>query len=125
MMRRLAKPYAIVGWLAAVVGAVGGVALRIIDPVPVIPDELGVGNVSLVGFGFLGVTFASVGALLVVRRPENTVGWWMVVIGGSNALAVMTAAVAFSLRGTTMCDGRPERPSTKGLPSVTRPSSSS
>jgi hypothetical protein len=96
MMRRLAKPYAIVGWLAAVVGAVGGVALRIIDPVPVIPDELGVGNVSLVGFGFLGVTFASVGALLVVRRPENTVGWWMVVIGGSNALAVMTAAVAFS-----------------------------
>jgi hypothetical protein len=94
--RRLAKPYAIVGWLAAVVGAVGGVALRIVDPVPVIPDELGAGDVSAVGFAFLGVAFASVGALLVARRPENAVGWWMVALGGSNALAALTGAITFS-----------------------------
>ena len=96
MMRRLARPYAIVGWLAAVVGAVGGVALRIVDPVPVIPDALGFGDVALVGFGFLGITFASVGALLVMRRPENAVGWCLVLIGASNALAILAGAVTFS-----------------------------
>lgn len=96
MMRRLARPYAIVGWLAALVGAVGGVALRIVDPVPIIPDALGAGDLAQLGFDFLGVTFASVGALLVVRRPENAVGWCMVVIGASNALAGLTAAITFS-----------------------------
>ena len=110
MMRRLAKPYAIVGWLAAVVGAGGGVALRIVDPVPVIPDELGASDLALLGFDVLGVTFASVGALLVVRRPENAVGWWMVLIGASNALAGLTAAITFS----AVADG-PARAATAGV----------
>ncbi len=96
MMRRLARPYAIGGLLAALVGAVGAITLRIVDPVPIIPDALGFSDLALVGFEFLGVTFASVGALLVIRRPENAVGWLMVLIGASNALAGLTAAVTFS-----------------------------
>jgi hypothetical protein len=96
MMRRLALPYATIGWLAAVLGALGGITLRIVDPVPLIPDELGFTDLSLVGFGVLGVTFASVGALLVVRRTENAVGWFMLLIGVSNALAGLTAAITFS-----------------------------
>jgi hypothetical protein len=96
MRRRLALPYATIGWLAAVLGALGGITLRIVDPVPLIPDELGFTDLSLVGFGVLGVTFASVGALLVVRRTENAVGWFMLLIGVSNALAGLTAAITFS-----------------------------
>jgi hypothetical protein len=49
--------------------------------------------VALVGFEVLGVTFAAVGALLVVRRPENAVGWCMVLIGDGYALAGLTAVV--------------------------------
>ena len=96
MMRRLALPYATIGWLAAVIGAAGAIVLRVIDPAPVIPDELGVGETAMLGFDFLGVTFASVGALLVVRRPENAVGWWMVLIGACNALGGLTGAITFS-----------------------------
>lgn len=96
MMRRLARPYATAGWLAALVGAVGAIALRIVDPVPIIHKAFGFGDLALVGFEFLGVTFASVGALLVVRRPGNAVGWCMVLIGAGNALAGLTAAVTFS-----------------------------
>src|SRR5687767_11169836 len=95
-MRRLARPCATVGWIAALVAAVGGITLRIVDPVPVIPDELGAGDLTLVGFSVLGVAFASVGALLVVRRPENAVGWLMLLIGVSNPLAGLTAAITFS-----------------------------
>jgi len=96
MMRRLALPYALVGWLAALIGAAGGIVLRVIDPAPMIPDALGAGDLTMLSVAFLGVTFASVGALLVVRRPENAVGWWMVLIGASNALAGLTGAITFS-----------------------------
>ncbi|MEO6208195.1 MAG: hypothetical protein ABIP77_09610 [Candidatus Limnocylindrales bacterium] len=84
------------GSLAALVGAVGAITLRIVDPVPMIPDALGFSDLALVGFEFLGVTFAWVGALLVVRRPENAVGWLMVLIGASNALAGLTGGMTSS-----------------------------
>ena len=96
MRRRLARLYAIVGCLAALAGAVGAIALRIADPVPVVPNTFGFGDLALVGFEFLGVTFTLVGALLVVRRPENAVGWCMVLIGAGHALAGLTGAATFS-----------------------------
>ncbi|MEO8438090.1 MAG: hypothetical protein ABI562_06485, partial [Chloroflexota bacterium] len=106
----LARPYAVVGWLATVVGAVGGIALRIVDPVPMIPNSFGFGDTALVGFEFLGLTFASVGGLLVVRRPENAVGWCMVPIGAGHALAGLAAAVTAS----ALADG-PAGAATAGL----------
>ena len=96
MMRRLARPYAIVGWLAALAGALGAITLRIVDPVPVVPNTFGFTDMSLLSFEFLGVTFASVGALLMIRRPENAVGWCMVVIGVAYALSGLAAAATFS-----------------------------
>jgi len=110
MTRRLARPYAIVGWLAAVAGAVGAIALRIVDPVPMVPNSFGFGDTALVGFEFLGLTFASVGALLVVRRPENAVGWCMVLIGAGHALGGLSAAVTSS----ALADG-PSGAATAGL----------
>lgn len=96
MRRRLARPYAIVGCLAALAGAVGAIALRIADPVPMVADTFGFGDLALVGFEVMGVMFALVGALLVVRRPENAVGWCMVLIGAGHALAGLTGAVTSS-----------------------------
>ena len=97
MMRRLAAPFAIVGWLATVAGAVGALVLRIVDPVPQVPSTFGFGDTALVGFVVLGVAFASVGALLVVRCPGNIIGWIMVVIGAGYAIGIFWAAVTFSL----------------------------
>jgi hypothetical protein len=81
VMRHLARPFAVVGSVAAVAAAIGAIALRIVDPVPLLPGTFGFGVTALVGFELLGISFASVGGLLVVRRPENAVGWCMVVIG--------------------------------------------
>ena len=110
MMRRLARPYAIVGLVAAgLVGAVRAVALRIVDPVPMAANSFGFGDASLLGFEFFGITFSVVGALLVVRRPTNAVGWCMVLIGAAHALAGCAAAVTSS----ALADG----PSPSGPPS--------
>jgi hypothetical protein len=109
-MRRIATPYAVVGLLAALVGAVGAIALRIVDPVPLLPGTFGFGVTALIGFELLGVAFSSVGALLVVRRPDNAVGWVMVVIGDGYALGGLTAAIT----GSAVADG-PAGAATAGL----------
>lgn len=96
MTGRLARPYAAIGCILAVVGAVGAIALRIVDPVPLLPGAFGFSGTALVGFELLGVSFASVGALLVVRRPGNAVGWCMVLIGDGYALGGLTAAITCS-----------------------------
>ncbi len=85
-----------IGLAVTVAAAVAAVAWRIADPVPVVENTLGFGDLSLVSFGVLGITFAAVGGLLVVRRPPNAVGWVMVVIGLCNALSALAAAITFS-----------------------------
>lgn len=96
MTARLARLYAIVGCIAALSGAVGAITLRIVDPVPIVANTFGFGDLALVGFEFMGVMFALVGALLVVRLPDNAVGWCMVLIGVGHALAGLTGAVTCS-----------------------------
>jgi hypothetical protein len=110
MMLRLARPYAVVGWLTALAGAVGTIALRIVDPAPLVPGVFGFGPTALVGLELLGVAFASVGALLVVRRPGNAVGWCMVLIGVGYALGGLSAAIT----GSAVADG-PAGAATAGL----------
>ena len=92
-----ARIFAIVGLAAAVVGAVAAVTLRIVDPVPPIPDPFGFTDVALLGFEVMGVAFASVGSLLVIRRPRNAIGWCMVVIGVGYGVGGALAAATFSL----------------------------
>lgn len=110
MMRRLARPYAVVGWVAALAGAIGTIALRIADPAPLLPGVFGFGPTALVGMELLGVTFAAVGALLVIRRPGNAVGWCMVLIGDGYALGGLGAAITAS----AVADG-PAGAATAGL----------
>ena len=96
MRASLTRTFAILGWITALAAAVGAIALRIVDPAPFIPTGFGFTEPALVGFEFLGLTFAGVGSLLVVRRPRNAVGWFMVLIGDGYALAGLTAAATFS-----------------------------
>jgi hypothetical protein len=95
MTRHLARPFATLGLLLAIAGAVGAIALRRLDPVPMI-GSFGFGDPALIGLSVLGVAFALVGALLVERRPANAVGWCMVLIGAGYALGMLTAAITFS-----------------------------
>ena len=96
MIRRLARPFAIVGSLIALAAAIAAFILRIGDAAPLLPGSFGFGPTALVGMELLGVTFAVVGALLVVRRPGNAVGWCMVLIGDGYALGGLGAAITAS-----------------------------
>jgi hypothetical protein len=84
------------GLLVTVGAALAAVGLRIVDPVPVVQSTFGFTDLSLVSFGVLGVSFASVGALLMIRLPRNSVGWCMLLVGAAYALAALAAAATFS-----------------------------
>jgi hypothetical protein len=90
------RVFALVGLTLAVVGGLGGLVVRIMWPVPILPTTFGVGPSNLVAIAILGITWTTVGALLVVRRPDNPVGRIMVVVGVGLALSILTVAVAFA-----------------------------
>src|SRR3954451_11373271 len=91
-----ARVFAEVGLGVTVSGSVAAVLCRIADPAPLVPKTFGFGDASLVDFAVLGTTFGAVGGILVVQRSSNAVGWVMVVIGVSYAVAALAAAVTFS-----------------------------
>jgi len=92
-----AKLFGAIGLGAAILGAIGAISLRLIDPVPAVPDAFGFSDIALVGFEVMGVTFASVGTLLVIRRPRNAIGWCMVLIGIGYGVGGFWAATTFSV----------------------------
>jgi hypothetical protein len=100
---RRASAFALIGLSATVLAAIGAIGLRIVNPAPVLHNSFGFGDLALVGFAVMGLAFASVGALLVLRRPTNAVGWLMVVVGISHAGTTLAAAATFSAAalGTT------------------------
>jgi hypothetical protein len=88
---------ALVGWSLALVGAIGGLLVRFLWPAPVLPTAFGVvGPAASAALALLGITWSTVGALLVIRRPDNPVGRIMLVIGGGLAISVLTMAIMFA-----------------------------
>jgi hypothetical protein len=87
---------AIVGWLVAIVASIGALGLRIADPAPVIPNTFGMDDPRMVVFAILATAWASVGAVLVIKRPENRVGQYALLVGVAYALSILAGAVTFS-----------------------------
>lgn len=91
-----AKAFAAIGWLVTVASGIGALGHRVTDPVPVVPNLYGMDDTRMVVFVILGISWATVGALLVIKRPENSVGRYALVIGAAYALSILTAALTFS-----------------------------
>ena len=94
MTRRVARSYAAVGLGLAIVGAVGAAVVQFVAPAPFISEAFGFGPAAMVGFAIDGLCWASIGALLVVRRPENAVGWLMVIVGIGHAGSQLSISMA-------------------------------
>jgi hypothetical protein len=93
----LARTFALVGLGLAVAGTVGTAVVRSVAPAPFITEAFGYGGATMVGYLLAGLAWASVGALLVIRRPDNAVGWVMVPVGVGYVLSQVSVALAFAL----------------------------
>jgi len=93
--------FATVGMGLAIAGAIGTAVVRYLSPAPM-RAAFGFGEAAMLGYLISGLTWASIGALLVIRRPENAVGWLMVLIGVGYALSQLSVALtfAFAAEGT-------------------------
>ncbi len=87
--------FAAIGLATAIVGVIGTIVVRLIAPAPFITVAFGYGGPAMVGFLVGGLTWASIGALLVFRRPGNAVGWLMVPVGVGHTLSQLTVAMTF------------------------------
>jgi len=94
--RRVAvwRTFAWVGLAVTLLGVSSMLAVRAIRPSPFPPSPLGIGGTTIVFVGVLGITWSTVGALLVIRRPDNPLGRLMIVVGAVLGMAVASAAVA-------------------------------
>jgi hypothetical protein len=88
------RTFAILGVGLAVVGAVGTAVIHSVSPVTVV-GAFGFGNTAMVGYVIAGLAWASIGAVLVWRRPQNAVGWLMVLIGAGYSLSQLTVSLTF------------------------------
>jgi hypothetical protein len=100
------RAFAIAGWGLALLGVIGTVVVRIAAPAPFLPTAFGFGPAAMVAFLTMGLSWASIGAFLVLRRPENVVGRIMVVAGAGYALSMLCVALTFALAADASADGR-------------------
>jgi hypothetical protein len=98
--------FATVGLGLAIAGAVGTAFVRYVAPAPFISVGFGFDGTTMVGFLIEGLCWASVGALLVVRRPENSLGWLMVLVGAGHALSQLSVALAFAFAADGTANGQ-------------------
>lgn len=74
--RRLALRSAVVGgWLFSAVAVLGALVLWAVRGLPELPLSFLHGPGSNVGVGLLALTYATVGAMLAMRRLTNLIGW--------------------------------------------------
>jgi len=93
--RSIMRAVALCGWLAATVGGCLGLVLQASQPAPIAPNTFGLGPASMVAFVILGITWATVGALLVARRPDNVVGRYMILVGAGYSVSILAAILTF------------------------------
>jgi MFS family permease len=88
------RTFAILGVGLAIVGAVGTAVIHYAADIPV-AGAFGFGKTAMVGYVIAGLTWASIGAVLVWRRPQNAVGWLLVLVGVGYALSQLTVSLTF------------------------------
>jgi hypothetical protein len=92
--RRVPRIFALVGLGFAIVGAIGTGVVHALSDIPV-AGAFGFGKAAMVGYVIAGLTWASIGALLVWRRPQNAVGWLLVLVGAGYAMSQLTVSLTF------------------------------
>ena len=88
------RTFALVGLGLAISGAIGTALLHLRFSIPV-AGAFGFGKAAMVGYVIAGLTWASVGALLVWRRPQNVIGWLLLLVGAGYALSQFTVSLTF------------------------------
>jgi hypothetical protein len=99
------RVFALVGLAVTIAGVLGTALVRYVSPAPFIAVGFGFGGVAMVGYLIAGLTWASIGALLVVRRPDNAVGWLMVLIGVGYALSQLSVSLVFTFAAEGTAEG--------------------
>jgi hypothetical protein len=101
---RWPRSFATVGLGLVVVGAIGTAIVQSVSTAPVV-GAFGFGEAAMLGYVIEGLTWGSIGAMLVVRRPENAVGWLVVMVGVGYSLSQLTVSLTFAFAAEDTAQG--------------------
>ena len=90
------RTFAIACLSLAIAGAVGAIVVRLVTRAPFLPVTFGFGPSTMIAFITMALSWASIGAFLVIRRPENAVGRLLVLSGTGYSLSMFFVAVTFA-----------------------------
>ena len=79
-------------WIVVMAAGLSALVIRALYPFPLVANTGGLGPASIVAGVVLGVAWATVGALLMARRPANVVGRWVLLVGFGYAASMLTLA---------------------------------
>jgi len=99
------RVFAMVGLALTIVGAVGAIVVRLVTQAPFLPITFGFGQAAMVSFIVMALSWASIGAFLLIRRPKNPVGAVMVVAGAGYALSMLFLALTFAFAADGTAQG--------------------
>jgi hypothetical protein len=102
----VSRAIAYFGLALAIVGASGAIVVRLVTQAPFLPATFGFGPTAMVAFITMALSWAAIGAFLVIRRPDNAVGSVMVVAGAGYALSMFGAAVTFGFAAEGSIQGQ-------------------
>ena len=105
MTRAVARTYAVTGLGLTIAAAIGTALVQVFAPAPFISEAFGFGPTAMVGFVIEGLCWASIGALLVIRRPGNAVGWLMVIVGIGHTGSQLSISIASAFAAEGSADG--------------------
>ena len=96
----------IIVWLLAIAVGAAAIVARAAWPAPIPQTTFGISTGAIVSMAILGVVWASIGAILVVRRAGGPIGRLMVVIGIGAAVTALLSSVTFAAfaEGTPRAD---------------------
>jgi hypothetical protein len=100
------RAFAFGGLGLAIVGAVGAIVVRLATQAPFLPITFGFGPLAMIAFIIMGLSWASIGAFLVIRRPHNVVGLLMVVAGAGYSLSMLGLALTFAFAAEQSASGQ-------------------
>lgn len=102
----ITRTLAIAGWVVALSCTIGAIVVRIAVPAPFLPVTFGFGDTAMLAFLVMAMSWASVGAYLAIKRPENAIGRVMVVSGAGYALSMLALALTFAFAADGTSRGR-------------------
>jgi hypothetical protein len=83
-------------WSLAAFAAASAIVIRLVRNDPIARNTFGMGSSAMLAFLVFGMAWASAGALLMTKRPDNATGRFVLLIGSAYVWSILFTSITFA-----------------------------